>query len=304
MKITSMVFRRFNFISIAATLALVVSLYHAILSVRVFESSIYFVDKEILSQHFIEPTVLVGERYMVNDIRRLEKKRSHWGVTFLFGIPTVANPKEAMRRQMIRETYLSFYKTFNKSSDRICKLTHILNGNTSLQDCQIAYAFFMGANKAGPPELLSPNATFPMTRDRPKLDPAKLYTIGKGEDDIIYLNIRENQFDGKMPTWFKYGSMVVEEMNVPFDYIAKVDSDTLLFIPTLLEFADVHLRDTSKLIHVGLPFFSNFCNKKKFDDHPCPMPLAGDLYMSGEFSAMSSQLASIITSPAKGMGQG
>ena len=211
--------------------------------------------------------------------------------TFLWGIPSVDTYDEMVRRQMLRQTYLSFYKHEGKTPNRICSLNDILQERVFLDACQIAYTFFIGANPRGPFELLFPDESFPITTNPPNRSRIRY------EDDIVYLNIRENQEDGKMPTWFKYASMVVEEQKLPFDYIAKVDSDTLVFMPAFLEFVDVHMSDTTKLVHAGLPFFDYFCNPEtRFHDHSCPLPLTGNLFMSGEVSIMSSALARMMTS--------
>ena len=212
--------------------------------------------------------------------------------TFLWGIPTVDDDKERRRRQVIRETYLSFYKNDTQNPRRICSLNDLLREKISFEDCQVAYAFFMGANPRGPTQLLFPNKTFPILTNLPNTS-----NVRQEEDDIVYLNIVENQFEGKMPTWFKYASMIADDARFPFDYIAKVDSDTLVFIPTFLQFAAVHLSDTARLVHAGFPFFGDNCIKNDTQhDHPCPVPLTGEVYMSGELSVMSSNLAKIMTS--------
>ena len=217
--------------------------------------------------------------------------RPHNGTTFLWGIPTIDTDEERKRRQALRETYLSFYKQNLDNPTRICPLAHILQGKATLEHCQIAYTFFMAANPGGPTELLFPNDSFPILSRPPSNFPAK------EEDDMVFLNIRENMNDGKMPTWFKYASMLVEDDKYPFDYVAKIDSDTLVFIPAFLEFAEQHMAHTPKLVHAGFPFFDYNCNPREVPhDHPCPMKLAGGLYMSGEASFLSSDLARIMTS--------
>jgi hypothetical protein len=210
---------------------------------------------------------------------------------FLWGIPTVDNDKERARRIAIRETYLSYYKDDpdKENRDRICSLADIQKKRVPLGKCQLAYAFFMGGNPHGPTELLSPNQTFPMT-----VHPMAITDV---EDDVVYLNIKENQFDGKMHTWFKYASLVTE--NIYFDYIAKVDSDTLLLTPAFFNHVANNLRPLphNERVYAGLPFYKDSCNPNITDDHPCPLPLVGNVYMSGELSFMSPALASFITSP-------
>jgi hypothetical protein len=134
--------------------------------------------------------------------------------TFLWGIWTTE--AEVERRQAVREMYLSVYQETDEPHC-ICSLSGIQNKKVALDDCQLADAFFLGANPIGLTELVHPNGSFPMTTERP----------ANREEDDVYLNIRENIKDKKSQTWFKYASMAVDEL--PLDYIAKVDSDTLLF---------------------------------------------------------------------------
>jgi hypothetical protein len=191
--------------------------------------------------------------------------------TFLFGIPSVEN--DIKRRRAIRQTYLSFYKD-SKTPHRICPLRNYT------KECQVAYAFFVGANSVGPTELLDPNASFPITINAPN----------SAEDDIVYLNIKENQMDGKMTTWFRYASQFTD-----FDYIAKVDDDTLIFTPNFLEYVQDKLPDIPHRLYAGVTMDRNSCDPEKKEDHACPLPLVGPVYMSGELSFMSRDLALYIT---------
>jgi hypothetical protein len=158
----------------------------------------------------------------------------------------------------------------------------------ALQDCQIVYTFFLGGNPDGPTELVNPNETFPMlVKDPPTTT---------DEDDVIYLNIKENLEDGKSQTWLKYASMVIEEF--PFDYVAKADSDTLLFTPAFLEYAEKALpnRPNNTRIYGGCESYMDSCDPKVNDTHPCPLPLLGPVYMLGSLYWMSADLASFVTS--------
>jgi hypothetical protein len=147
----------------------------------------------------------------------------------------------------------------------------------------------MGANPDGPTELVAPNSSFPM-----EIDPS---TIQNPEEDVIYLNIKENMEDGKSQTWFKYGSMIAEQYG--FDYIAKVDSDALFFIPKFLDHVDKTLKPSpyNERVYGGLPFYSNSCDMNETNQpHACPLPLVGPYYFSGEFYFMSPDLAAFIAS--------
>lgn len=209
--------------------------------------------------------------------------------TFLWGIPTMESEKS--QRQLLRETYLRYYKySDSKSSrNRICSLADLQSKKVGLEDCQIAYVFFVGANPDGPTELVAPNSSFPMT-----IDPS---LIKDAEEDVAYLNIKENMEDGKSQTWFKYGSMLAEDFS--FDYIAKVDSDSLFFMPQFLEYVDRTLKPYphNERVFGGLPFYDTSCDMEdKNQSHACPLPLLGPYYFSGEFYYMSPDLAAYIAS--------
>ena len=208
---------RCNYISTAAVLAISASICNVLLSLN---HSLWI----SVAEDENNPSVVISHLHRNYGPQTLDRP-----VTFLWGIPTINSEQERTRRKLIRETYLSFYDLEEQGhSNFICSLNDIFQKRVSLgHQCRIAYTFFMGANANGPTELLFPNKSFPILVSNPNMSS----TIQEEEDDIVYLNIRENQFDGKMPTWFKYASMVVEEMNVPFDYIAKIDSDTLVFTP-------------------------------------------------------------------------
>ena len=210
--------------------------------------------------------------------------------TFLWGIPTYDAPMETERRQTIRNTYLSFYQDHSTpgESHRICSLAEF----TCHPDweCQIVYTFFMGANPHAKPELLNPKLNH-----YGKMMVSTVLSNTPLEQDIVYLNIRENQFDGKMPTWFQFGVLVAQEYPT-IDYIAKVDSDTLVLIPNLLRYLQSTLPPTTPdHVYGGVAFPPTSCDLNATDhDHACPLPLVGDSYMSGEFNFMSIDLFLIV----------
>lgn len=208
--------------------------------------------------------------------------------TILWGIPTTK--AEGSQRNLLRNTYLRYYRSFDldSSPNRICSLADIKKKRVELGHCQVAYVFFMGANPDGPTELVAPNFSFPI-----EIDPSTQKTP---EEDVVYLNIKENMEDGKSQTWFKYGAMMAETHG--FDYIAKVDSDSLIFIPRFLEYVDQTMLPKPYNVRVfgGIPFHDDSCELGAHDTHACPLPLLGPYYFSGELYFMSPDLAAYIAS--------
>ncbi len=70
---------------------------------------------------------------------------NHRPVRFLWGIMSTLRPKDAIRRDVIRRTYLSY------DSDRICSLSE---ANQKANSCQILYTFVVGANPNAPMDLV------------------------------------------------------------------------------------------------------------------------------------------------------
>jgi hypothetical protein len=209
--------------------------------------------------------------------------------TFVWGILSVLG--DVKRRQMIRETYLRYYKDLG-DNDRICSLNDIVRKRIPYENCQVAYVFVVAGNPQGPTELVHPNASFPMT-----IHDSNFTTK---EEDVVILNIKENMEDGKSQTWFKYASMVVKDYP-SFDYVSKVDSDTLVFLPNFLEFAHLSLPKERPVrrVYGGVQFFNTSCDiNEENHPHPCPLPLLGDMYMSGSFYWMSADLAAFVASDA------
>jgi hypothetical protein len=100
--------------------------------------------------------------------------------------------KTKWRRAKWFERLTCIFYNGSDEPNRICSLSDIQNHRATFEDCQIAYAFFLGGNPDGPTELLKPNSSFPITIVNPPAD----------EDDVVYLNIKENMEDGKSQTWF------------------------------------------------------------------------------------------------------
>jgi len=296
---------------------------------------------------------------------------------FLWGIPSTTSNFETGRRKLLRSTYLDFYQQLHKDqkyqTDTNVKPSDILlNTICSFHDwtcnamvrasCQMIYVFFIGGHEATsnttPPILLNESITDFRDMLLP-IDPYNKQQTKSGVDvhepGTVYLDIRENQFDGKMTTWFKFASLVANEYNSQpqtttateistitddhpkIGYVFKVDSDLMLMTPHFLNWFDgVHgdqqklqdtipqqqqqqqlattknstspnhqknsdlLRSSSRLlvrrVYGGIEFPPTNCVENFTFDHPCPLPLSGPSYMSGELNFVSVDLATYVAS--------
>jgi hypothetical protein len=256
---------------------------------------------------------------------------------FLWGIPSTVAEKDVERRQLLRSTYLNFFRDFeplhagNNSRyerDRICSLQEWTCRYHELRSkCQLIYVFFIGG---GDHETASPYILDESLIDfRQMLIPPHPIavphsdtpsTMGPIEPGVAYLNIRENQFDGKMTTWFQFSALVGREYP-EIDYAAKVDSDLLLLTPNFFDYIEKqhqsivgrrqrttprkdlssqqqqqHESTTITRVYGGVEFPDTNCELNNTFDHPCPLPLVGRSYMSGELNFMSMDLARYIAS--------
>lgn len=138
---------------------------------------------------------------------------------FLLGIFTTI--EEVARRKRLRQ-YI--FQNPERGDERVCSLNDFLQWEQDGRpnSCQVVYTFVLGMNPNAPTIHLDSGG-------KPILFP---WDIPGREDDVTYLNIKENMNDGKTPTWFKYGAQLSPKYGPPtFDYIAKLDSDTLISLP-------------------------------------------------------------------------
>jgi hypothetical protein len=248
-------------------------------------------------------------------------------IRFLWGILTQDSPKEKLRRQCLRETYLSFYKNNhdgspNNNPNRICSLQEMLLHEkmstrlekvmsipleNSLQECEVIYTFVLGSNPHGPTELLHFNSSFPLTLsfDESASSNNSINNLLPDENDISHLNIKENMNEGKTTTWFRYASIVANQMKMEIDFIAKVDTDSVLAPPRFLDEFVVHSNlllsnkqgeAENNYVYGGIAVNQNRCSQLDLEAHPHCKQMVGELYMSGELYFMSTQLARHITS--------
>lgn len=214
---------------------------------------------------------------------------------FLYGIMSYDKKIEQRRRQNIRRTYLSFYRDFSTTPNRICALADVLllqAGDPLLDECQIIYAFVIGGNPNGPTQLLEFNESFPLI-----INPSQIPNTAE-ERDIVYLNIQENGKYGKSPTWFKYGVTLWQSYpHLKLDYIVKTDSDTALYPYHFFEMVQRHGLQSypnNLLTYGGSPFDKYMCG---YPEHDHCVLLKTPHYMGGAFYFLSMDLAEYITGP-------
>ena len=211
----------------------------------------------------------------------------------LLGIFTTNSDIERQRRHAIRSTYLKYYSSnyiIQQQQHRICSFLDIVQKKVREEDCQVAYAFVVGANEAGPTELVDfdPSVTS-MTVNPTQLRHKFNQTVV--EDDVVYLNIRENMVEGKSQTWFKYAVTMLDEFY--FDYVGKTDTDTVLFVGDYLS--------SPKTTKGGLSSFPTFPDNIRIYGGVYVQPTANfdfPAFMHGKFYLLSPDLARFIVSPS------
>jgi hypothetical protein len=187
------------------------------------------------------------------------------------------------QRQAIRDSYLSYYKSDTENKNRICSISDLINGRIPDDSCQIAYTFVIGGNANGNNEFVDTDHKEALT-----VTPANISAV---EDDVTYLNIKENMNEGKMQSWFKYATT----LELDFGYVAKVDSDTMLFPPRFLSFCEESLsnRPLKEQVYGGNPIDRKSCGKRWW----CERRIEGKTYMAGGLYFLSANLARYIVSP-------
>lgn len=187
------------------------------------------------------------------------------GTSMLLGIFSMTGKKYARRRELIRKSYLS-------GDDRICTLHEYKRQATETPNqrvCQVPYTFVIGAGGDDRPTDHGDDAPLTLDTDR----------LGGHEDDCTYLNVKENMEDGKSTTYFKYGSHIAKTYGL--DFVAKVDDDTAMAMPLLLEFIDDDLPPA--------PY-----NRRMYGGSFVPSRELQHIYAQGQFYFMSSDLAEYV----------
>jgi len=184
---------------------------------------------------------------------RFQHVKSYNGsARILFGIFTSDSPVEQERRDSIRETYLrTFVGTL--TPNRICSLQDLLEKKVEEDECQFAYTFVFGANPYAPPLLTNSTSSREMEMD---------YVKGQ-EADSVYL-----------------------QKQLHFDYVGKMDSDTMLFPQVFLH----------RLSNLPLfPANNRVWGGKAIVKEDTKDSVVGAAYMAGQFYWLSPDLAEFIS---------
>jgi hypothetical protein len=243
-------------------------------------------------------------------------------VKFLLGIFTMDKPFDRTRRDAIRKTYLKFYdsaylvvKERDQNRNRICSLQDLQKGKVDLHDCQIAYTFVVGANPDGPTDLVETYYHQYQSNNSSSYDPPPPplgvllveHPISQSgdtlEEDVTYLNMKENMNQGKTPSWFQYATTVMNDYPFEFDYIGKLDTDTLLYTPKFMEMVEQTLEPYPRNTRVygGTELLQTPCEPavivppSVIVEDDCKPPNAAT-YMSGQFYFLSPDLVKYVTS--------
>lgn len=221
---------------------------------------------------------------------------------YLFGIFTWDSPIELSRRQVIRETYLSYYKHLNRMGtlNKICSL-HELQSNQSLMEdpttCQIVYTFVLGGNPSGASELYW-NGNVASSSEMVVLRPPPLSNASdyqKYYTDMTFLNIKENMLDGKTTTWYTYAASLMQEnpyLNLHF--VGKLDSDTLFFPSRFIRWTQNlrHILNQTR-VYGGCPIEREECIE--WGDYCNTTNMKAPRFMTGAIQILSIEAARYIS---------
>lgn len=215
---------------------------------------------------------------------------------FLFGIFSTLREHDSVRRNVIRRTYLA------SDPNRICSIQEL----PRKPRCQIVYTFVVGANATGVTDMVDQQPS------NLTVDVREGHVVNEGspvvsyEEDVTYLNLQENMEYGKSPSWFLYANSIVNELGA--DFIAKVDSDTLVFPNRFLdEFASLlptkerpsndtgfSMATRAELrVYGGIPNDSIGCGGLR---RPHCAKMGGKTYMQGQLHFLSVDLSRYVTS--------
>jgi hypothetical protein len=191
--------------------------------------------------------------------------------TFLLGIFSTYNEtafRNLIRTRMLKESLPP------QIQQRVCSLHEFLTSNFVERTCQIIYTFVIGGNNSAS-KVLDPKQSILINNSH----------SSSPEDDLTILNIHENMNQGKTPSWFYYVS-TIQTSNI--DYVSKLDSDTFLSIPCLLDFIQNRLPNSThpSFLYGGVKLDYLACGGRAGRKRRCS-PIKGKMYMAGQFYFIS-----------------
>jgi len=222
--------------------------------VRRLNAAQHLAEEEIIEEMFFKPVKNVFEETVIHpqyhQLPPTNRRGPGVRTRFLIGIfSDVLSPSAKQRRQLIRETYLG-----NGNDPRICSLQDHLDkmDNSETSECKILYTFVVGGNVLGPDDHF--RSTEPLILETiSEMEAKAVNEHAVVENDVVHLNIRENAYKGKSPTWFKYAASLADKYGI--DYIAKAESHVMLSMPHLIDYV---ITDLPPYPHNTRMFGGNF----------------------------------------------
>lgn len=124
--------------------------------------------------------------------------------------------------------YQAMFRLLFSLHPLVCSLGSYARDQNADSQCQFIYTFVAGGNKDNnaPTELI---------------DDSIPILLEKKGDDLVILNIKENMEDGKSQTWLYYATTLMKNEGLNFDYVGKMDTDTLIHLDDYFKFAEENL---------------------------------------------------------------
>lgn len=188
--------------------------------------------------------------------------------TFLLGIFTDMSKDQRQKRDLIRATYL-------KNHDlSVCSLKEYIEQTEErlIVPCRVPYIFVVGGDENRPP---SHEDKKPLEIDR-----SQATNGSEDENDIVYLNIKENSDIEKSQAYFKWAQSIGTKFSI--DFVGKVANSTLLDLNLLVDFIDLDLPAT--------PF-----NRRMYGGSAWGFFWEGGYYGTSPFYFMSLDLATFVS---------
>jgi len=114
----------------------------------------------------------------------------------------------------------------------VCDIGELEDTSIDTSHCEVVYAFVVGAGAEGRTMRLQSPFLVPSAAQVCDSVPTQKDCL---RSDMVLLDIQENMNRGKSPTWLAYGASIAERYGI--DYVAKQDTDTILYLDRVLAFA-------------------------------------------------------------------